>query len=102
MMNARDAWEKRKRTSLSVDQAKMAALEDEGLVTIGGDEAQKPDLIVGGHWPARIPGAYRISCADCNAFVALSPDSGGAMKALWPDVPVVCINCARPRAEAAE
>lgn len=63
---------------------------------------QRPDIIIGGHWPAKIPGARRVSCADCRAFVALSPASGAPMAARFPDVPVVCLACGQKRAKAAK
>jgi hypothetical protein len=72
------------------------------LVSIAGDADKKPDAIVGGFWPAVIPGSRRISCLDCGKHVALCPDSGGAIAALWPDVPIVCIDCVRERAQSSK
>jgi hypothetical protein len=72
------------------------ALEREGLVEVG----DVPDMIVGGSWPTDIHGAMRATCADCGAFVALSPNSGRAMSLKYPDIPVICFACCEKRARA--
>jgi hypothetical protein len=80
---------------------RLLALERDGLVSYGGAK-DKPDMIVGGSWPTDIRGALRATCADCKAYVALSPDSGRPMSLKFPDVPVVCFPCCERRARATE
>jgi hypothetical protein len=92
-MNAKEAWEKRTRSSSPERARELDALA--ACVQVTDD---RPDAIIGGDWPAVIPGARRESCRDCGAYVALSPQSGAMAAAKYPDVPVLCFDCAKGRA----
>jgi hypothetical protein len=59
----------------------------------------KPDVIIGGPWPSKVPGARRVACIDCGCFISLAPASGAIIAAKWPDVPVVCFSCSCKRGE---
>jgi hypothetical protein len=63
--------------------------------------SEQPDFIVGGRWPIKVAGVQRVACGDCGRYVGLSPQSGGAMHAKYPEVPVLCLNCGKKRVEDA-
>ena len=98
MLSAREARAKGLRRGSPEARRRLLALEREGLVETCDDA--KPDMIVGGSWPTDVRGALRATCADCGAYVALSPDSGRPMTLKFPDVPVVCFPCCEKRARA--
>lgn len=49
--------------------------------------------IIGAPWPTVVPGAMRASCAECKAYVSLSPATGLKMHTQFPAIPVLCYPC---------
>lgn len=82
----------RTRTDPEYLQAMDRALADGTLALV--EDGEKPQIIVGGSWPSRMPGGRRAVCSGCRTYVGLSADSGAAIADRFPDVPVVCYPCA--------
>lgn len=76
---------------------RLQAAIDSKLLAIAADD-ETPDAIIGGPWPPRMHGAQRHSCDSCGTCVGLMQNSGIAAKERWPNVPVLCIACAKKRA----
>lgn len=100
MLTPQEAAEKARRES---SKKYRAQIEDAALAAANismASDGERPDVIVGGAWPSRVIGARRASCADCAAYLALSPESGAAIHTKYPDVPVLCLGCVKIRAAA--
>lgn len=101
MDTPREALGKRRASS---GHRHRAELEDDAMAAANmqiPEVDEKPDCIIGGYWPSRVVGARRSLCQDCAGFIALSPSSGLAATERWPDLPVICFDCATKRADVA-
>lgn len=97
----REAYDKMRANSQN-NPAMLARVERliaEGKINL---EDGKPGLIGGGQWPTKIIGARRHNCANCNRYVALSPNSGMVYADMYPDVPILCYRCMMDRVEQIE
>lgn len=102
MLTAHEAFAKAKKNRRRSPemQARLSDLEtlmDRGAIALP-TAGEKPEMIVGCDWPSPTAGVRRAACADCGTFIGLSPDSGAAAAAKYPDVPILCYTCARRRA----
>lgn len=101
MISPQESWERaRTRTDSDVLELLDAEMERGSLRIV--PEGDRPDMIAGGSWPSRTLGARRAVCWGCKCYVGLSPNSGAAMVDRWPDVPIVCFDCAAALAQEEE
>lgn len=73
-------------------ERRMAA----GQITVADDPVDA-DVIIGGRWPARVPGSQRYCCRDCGGYVSLSPLSGQKVFARFSGMTILCFPCAKKR-----